>query len=472
MERHEQSVEALDDGAMEIVLRLFATDGIGTGTMRRILEDTVGKGEELGPIMGFSAQELTRRYQVSFDSAQIFLTGNDLSREFSRRIREQGIRVLLKGTTAYPSSLANALGKSAPPVLFVLGNAELLQMPAVGFCGSRNASEKGLAATAGCAEALAAEGINVVSGYAHGVDLAAHRAALGAGGVTTIVQAEGITKFRLKAGIKDLANEENLLILSTFSPGLPWSARQAMARNRTICGLSNAVILVESGEEGGTFQAGEAALALRLPLFVVDFAKPAPSATGNSYFLKRGAMPLRRSRNGRPNLEQVLSAVQHPHRNDNTPLGGWQSTADMALTPKAPAPNRPKKCEEEARPADDRRLIEDYLPIKAISAEASREKSIRKGHISTLHLWWARRPLVACRAAVYGALVPLSRFRPENGPEEKRDSLARANAAKFVERLCKYPGNPSVIKEAQRHILEAHAERLARELAQATETGK
>lgn len=113
--------------------------------------------------------------------------------------------------------------------------------------------------------------------------------------------------------------------------------------------------------------------------------------------------------------------------------------------------------------ADDKRLIEDYLPIKAISAEASREKSVRKGHISTLHLWWARRPLVACRAAVYGALVPASRFRPANGPENKRDSLGRANAAKFVERLCKYPGDPKVIAEAQGHILEAHAERLTQE---------
>jgi len=71
--------------------------------------------------------------------------------------------------------------------------------------------------------------------------------------------------------------------------------------------------------------------------------------------------------------------------------------------------------------SEDRRLIEDYLPIQAISAEASREKSVRKGHISTLHLWWAWRPLVACRAAVYGALVPASRFRLANGPEEKRD---------------------------------------------------
>jgi len=112
---------------------------------------------------------------------------------------------------------------------------------------------------------------------------------------------------------------------------------------------------------------------------------------------------------------------------------------------------------------DDRRLIEDFLPIQAISKEASREKSVRKGHISTLHLWWARRPLVACQAAVYGALVLASRFIPENGPDNKKQSLGRANAAKFVEALCKYPGNPHYIEQAQRHILEAHAERLTEE---------
>lgn len=118
-----------------------------------------------------------------------------------------------------------------------------------------------------------------------------------------------------------------------------------------------------------------------------------------------------------------------------------------------------------------KRLIEDYLPIQAISAEASREKSVRKGHISTLHLWWARRPLVACRAAVYGVLVPASRFVPENGRENKKQSLGRANAARFVERLCKYPGNPSVIADAQKHILEAHAERLTAEVEAARSGG-
>ncbi len=70
---------------------------------------------------------------------------------------------------------------------------------------------------------------------------------------------------------------------------------------------------------------------------------------------------------------------------------------------------------------------------------------------------------MACRAAVYGALVPASRFVPPNGSESKAKSLGRANAAKFVERLCKYPGDQKAIKEAQRHILEAHAERLSKE---------
>jgi putative DNA methylase len=112
---------------------------------------------------------------------------------------------------------------------------------------------------------------------------------------------------------------------------------------------------------------------------------------------------------------------------------------------------------------DDKRLIEDYLPIVAISAEASREKSVRKGHISTLHLWWARRPLVACRAAVYGALVPASQFVPNGGSDSQKKSLGRANAAKFITNLCQYPGSPQVIKEAQQHILKAHADRLTQE---------
>ncbi|MFB3779399.1 MAG: DUF1156 domain-containing protein [Bryobacteraceae bacterium] len=134
------------------------------------------------------------------------------------------------------------------------------------------------------------------------------------------------------------------------------------------------------------------------------------------------------------------------------------------------------------------RLIEDYLPIEAISAEASREKSLRKGHISTLHLWWARRPLVACRAAVYGALVPADRWvdaekictkkargngaaNVESWKNGSAKGLNRKAAKDFMERLCRYPGDPRVIEQAEQHILEAHAERLTSELAEGRAAG-
>src|SRR5438270_1022045 len=53
-----------------------------------------------------------------------------------------------------------------------------------------------------------------------------------------------------------------------------------------------------------------------------------------------------------------------------------------------------------------KRLIEVDLPIRRVSAHSRREKSIRHGHISTLHIWWARRPLAACRAVICAALWP------------------------------------------------------------------
>lgn len=107
---------------------------------------------------------------------------------------------------------------------------------------------------------------------------------------------------------------------------------------------------------------------------------------------------------------------------------------------------------------DNRRLIEDYLPIQAISEEAAGEPRT-KGHISTMHIWRARRPLVACRAAVYGALVPADRFVPAGGSEAKKQSLGRANAARFVKELCQYPGPAEAISKAQDHIREAHQAR-------------
>ncbi|MHA1873780.1 MAG: DUF1156 domain-containing protein [Candidatus Heimdallarchaeaceae archaeon] len=93
----------------------------------------------------------------------------------------------------------------------------------------------------------------------------------------------------------------------------------------------------------------------------------------------------------------------------------------------------------------DKRLIEDFIPIKEISKESAREKSIRHSHISTLHIWWARRPLVASRAAVFASLVKT----PEN--KEKKEELT-----KFLIELCKWENsnNKHIIEKAKKLILE------------------
>ena len=89
---------------------------------------------------------------------------------------------------------------------------------------------------------------------------------------------------------------------------------------------------------------------------------------------------------------------------------------------------------------NDRRLIEDYLPVDWLSAEASGEPRT-KGHISTLHLWRARRPLVACRAAIYSALV-----QAPDSAEEREDQ------DRFLKSLCQWGAPPSIVQQARRRI--------------------
>jgi len=70
----------------------------------------------------------------------------------------------------------------------------------------------------------------------------------------------------------------------------------------------------------------------------------------------------------------------------------------------------------------NKKLIEVALPLEAINKAAAREKSIRHGHPSTLHLWWARRPLAAARAVIFGRMVDDPSAAPERFPPKRRSS--------------------------------------------------
>lgn len=215
-------------------------------------------------------------------------------------------RILEQNDDVYPSSLSDVLGRDAPRRLEWLGNLSLLSRPSVGFCGSRKASSKGLAAAADCAAQAAENGVVVVSGYASGVDAVAHFEALAKDGSTIIVLPEGISYFRVRRELREVWDWERVLVVSQFSADERWQSFRAMARNKVIIGLSDAMIVIEAGETGGTMDAGKSTLRYGQPLFVAQYEEVTPDAVGNRYLIELGARPLSRLRStGRANMARV-----------------------------------------------------------------------------------------------------------------------------------------------------------------------
>ena len=104
-----------------------------------------------------------------------------------------------------------------------------------------------------------------------------------------------------------------------------------------------------------------------------------------------------------------------------------------------------------------RKLIEVALPLEAINRESAREKSIRYGHPSTLHLWWARRPLAAARAVLFAQLVDDPSARPEEFPTEDLQRQERERLHKLIERLVVWEniGDQRLLEEARQEILKS-----------------
>lgn len=104
-----------------------------------------------------------------------------------------------------------------------------------------------------------------------------------------------------------------------------------------------------------------------------------------------------------------------------------------------------------------KKLIEVALPLEAINAASAREKSIRHGHPSTLHLWWARRPLAAARAVIWSSLVDDPSSLPEQFPTEEAQGAERQRLFGILERLVKWENsnNEEVLAEAKAEIIKS-----------------
>lgn len=101
-----------------------------------------------------------------------------------------------------------------------------------------------------------------------------------------------------------------------------------------------------------------------------------------------------------------------------------------------------------------KKLIEVSIPLEAINKASAREKSIRHGHPSTLHLWWARRPLAACRAVLFAQLVDDPSAWPDRFPTEEAQDKERARLHRVIERLVPWEAsnNETILNEARWEI--------------------
>jgi DNA processing protein len=161
--------------------------------------------------------------------------------------------------SAYPAALTTIA--DPPPVLWTRGQVPSLSAPAVAIVGSRAASSYGLAVAEQLAGDLAASGVVIVSGLARGVDSAAHRGALAAGGITVAVLGSGVDVM-YPPEHASLAKEIDGrgAVTSELVPGTPPQQWLFPLRNRIISGLSRAVVVIEASERSGSLITARCAL--------------------------------------------------------------------------------------------------------------------------------------------------------------------------------------------------------------------
>lgn len=295
--------------------RLFRTRGIGPKSLVSVAR-TLEKAHLQPEDIPHSQVELSTRFP---ELAKV-LNGKirpedreEISQEY-KELETEGIDVIYPGLPVYPPELlgyAEEFGIS--PVLFSKGQKSLLRAEGVSIVGSRNVSEKGVKAAREIAADLANHGKNVISGYAKGIDSEAHLGALEAEGTTTMVLSYGIMELRKKKEFREFNWDRDVLAISQFQPSVKWMARNAMARNKLVCALSRAVVVIESGPEkdskgkmSGTFDAGKTALSMDIPLFVVSpafFDKP---PKGNQALIDLGGIELDPG-NGAEDIVESLS---------------------------------------------------------------------------------------------------------------------------------------------------------------------
>ncbi|MFZ3582711.1 DNA-processing protein DprA [Loktanella sp. DJP18] len=262
-------------------LRLLRSRRVGPATYRRLLAEYGSAAAALDALPGIAAAAGVSDYTVCPEGV--------VAAELKAG-QAAGARLLMQGDPAWPRVIDDL--SDAPPLMWTLGQVDLLQRPMVAMVGARNASSLGTRMAKTMAADLTAAGFVVVSGLARGVDAAAHLAALPGG--TVAVQAGGVDV------IYPMENAELAhriaaqgLRLSEMAMGMQPQARHFPARNRIIAGLSRAVVVVEAAAKSGSLITARNALDAHRDVLAVPGHPFDARAAGCNMLIRDGATLVR-----------------------------------------------------------------------------------------------------------------------------------------------------------------------------------
>lgn len=201
---------------------------------------------------------------------------------------QDGCRLLLLQDKDFPEMLTQ--GITAPPVLFLRGNVQLLHKSSAAIVGSRHATPQAMRIAKDFGRALSEKDIPVVSGMASGIDTAAHQGALQAGGGTIAVWGTGIDRIYPPSN-KNLAYEiaEKGLIVSEFPLDTRPFAGNFPRRNRLIAALSQVTLVVEAALESGSLITAKLAAEMGREVMAVPGSIDNPHSKGCHKLIKDGA---------------------------------------------------------------------------------------------------------------------------------------------------------------------------------------
>jgi putative DNA methylase len=274
------------------------------------------------------------------------------------------------------------------------------------------ANEEGAAIS--CVSELARPEISIAVALGSAVATKLAIAALDKKANVTIWVPQGLSRYQIPKSLRDKDYSGQLSLWSMANSNQSWN--QGIAAQTSIAALATSTVSLVTDTSPHWLSRMKKSGAPEHMLFYIRYQ------LSDTRWADQDAVAIgRKSPDGRPNIEPVLNALFKLV--EGFPRQAMPSIVSADSRQYSEGESMPLKTLPVENFANVKRLIEVDLPIKRISAHARREKSIRHGHISTLHIWWARRPLAACRAVICAALWPDP--ADQNCPKRFKDEAKR-----------------------------------------------